>query len=389
VRITAIDVVPVSVPLSRPYAVSRGSVGSFDNILVRIHGEDGVIGLGEWAGSLGYVSLNVREAERTIRDELGPKIIGLDSMDLETIIARLEPASQPSLEPIGAIDLALWDLNGKALGVPVSALLGGTFREFISVDYTLGRDRPEAVAARAREMAESAGYTAFSVKVGGDTALADDIDCVRLVREAVGPDARIRLDANGGYRTDSAIHVLRALEPYDVELIEQPVPTGDIDALKRIANAVGTPISIDEGLVTLADGIELAESGAVQVFNVKIPKNGGLLLSKKLAAVAEAAGLDCICGGALALEVVRQASRHFAAATNLGPANYASEGPGPASQALSGNITTEVVSSTDVGRHDGHVIAGPGPGLGVSEDRAAVERYSAGTDRPDLRRAPS
>jgi L-alanine-DL-glutamate epimerase-like enolase superfamily enzyme len=374
-RIRAVDVVRVSVPLSRPFVSARGAVGSFDNLLVRVHGDEGVVGLGEWARSHLQVGLDARQAERVLRDELAPKIVGLDSMDIEAIIARLDPAGQPSLEPIGAIDLALWDLNGKALGLPVSALLGGTYRELIPVDYTLSRDRPDLVAATARKMAETFGYTAFSVKAGGASAVGDDIDRIRLVREAVGRDARIRLDANGGYSADSAIHVLRGVERYGVELIEQPIPAGDIGGLERIAKAVGTPIGIDEGLVTLADGIRLAESGAVKVFNIKIMRSGGLLLSRKLAAVAEAAGLDCVCGGALALEVVRQASRHFATATNLGPANYAGEGPGPASQALTGNIATTVVGYADVARRNGHVVAGPGPGLGVTEDRAAVGRY--------------
>jgi L-alanine-DL-glutamate epimerase-like enolase superfamily enzyme len=215
VRIRAVDVVRASVPLSRPFVASRGAIGSFDNILVRVHGDEGVVGLGEWAWSRSYVGLDVREAEKVLRDELASKIIGLDSMDIEAIIARLEPASQPSLEPIGAVDLALWDLNGKALGLPVWALLGGTYRELIPVDHTLSRDRPDLVAARAREMAETFGYSAFSIKVGGDTAFADDIDRVRLVREAVGKDARIRLDANGGYSVDSAIHVLHEVERYD------------------------------------------------------------------------------------------------------------------------------------------------------------------------------
>jgi L-alanine-DL-glutamate epimerase-like enolase superfamily enzyme len=307
---------------------------------------------------------------------VAPKLVGMDSLDVEAIVERLQPDGWPNLEPFAAIDMALWDLNGKALGLPAYKLLGGLLRETAPVDYTLGEDEPDAMAARAVEMAEQGGFRAFCVKVAGAGGSVElDVARVRAVRLAVGPDATVRADANGGYAADEAIQFLRGVAPFDLEFLEQPVPRGDFDGLKRIAAAVETPLSVDEALTRVEDAYRLAESGAVGVFNIKIPKNGGLWLSKKIAAVAEAAGIRTICGGALALEVTRQASRHFVACTQLGQHSLAHEGPGPASQALVGNITRRVLGYGDVKASGGQIDLTSGPGLGVEEDVEAVGRY--------------
>ena len=153
------------------------------------------------------------------------------------------------------------------------------------------------------------------------------------------------------------------------------MPRGDFTGLKEIAAAVDIPISVDEGLRHLSDAFALAETRAVKVFNIKVPKCGGLHLSKKIAAVAKSAGIACICGGATALEVIRQASRHFTASTALDSGGLSHEGPGPASQALIGNITKRVVTYDDVRQFQGHVLVTDEPGLGVEEDVDAVARY--------------
>ena len=373
-KIQSLGVVKVRVPLARPYVISRGAVHAFENILVRLHAEDGLVGLGECT-VLSVVG-DVDSAARRLREQVAPRLVGLDSFDVEAIVQSLEPASWPDLGPVAAIDFALWDLNGKALGRPAYQLLGGLVNPRVPVDYTLGEEPPETMARRALEMVEQGGFRAFCVKVGGQSSLDEDVARVRAVRQALGPQARIRADANGGFDADGAIALLRAVEPYGLEFIEQPVPRGDFEGLRRVAAAVQTLISVDESLQQLSDAYALAQTGAVKVFNIKVPKCGGLLLSRKIAAVAEAAGIACICGGALALEVIRQASRHFVAGTYLGRHDYAHEGPGPASQALVGNLTRRVIGYEDVRRWQGQVEIDAEPGLGVEEDIESVRRFS-------------
>ena len=344
---------------------------SFKNVLVRLHGSDGLVGLGEC--DVQSVAGDIDAAFERLCS-LAPHLVGLDSLDVETIVAAAEPETQADLGVVAAFDIAAWDLNGKAVGLPVHSLLGGALQRRVPVDYTLGEAIPSEMAARARRMRDLGGFTGFCVKVGGHGAVEEDVLRVQHVREALGAGPRLRVDANGAFNVESAARLLSAIEPYDVEFIEQPLPAGDREGLRRLAAMVPAAISIDEGLRTVADAYALAQTGAVSVFNIKIPKCGGLLLSRRVAAVAAAAGIPWICGGGLAFEPVRQASRHFVAATPL-MADYHHEGPGPASQALTADVVRPVVGYADVKAAAGCVAIGDAPGLGVEEDAPSVARH--------------
>jgi L-alanine-DL-glutamate epimerase-like enolase superfamily enzyme len=192
----------------------------------------------------------------------------------------------------------------------------------------------------------------------------------------LGPEPKLRLDANGAFDLESAIDFLHRVEPFEVEFVEQPLPAGDLAGLRRLAAEVSIPISVDEGLRTLDDAFRLAQTGAVSVFNIKIPRCGGIHLGKKIAAVAEAAGIDWICGGGLAFEIVRQASRHFAVSTPARAGRrYHHEGPGPASQGLLADVVKPVVTYADVARACGAVTVTNLPGLGIEEDVESLARY--------------
>lgn len=372
--IRSVDVVKVGVPLSQPYVYGRGVSTCFQNFLVRVHSDDGMVGLGE--GAVLGVTGDLKGTCARLEREMVPRVIGMDSLDMEAIIERVASGPSPDLWAVGGLDLALWDLNGKALGLPAYKLLGGEYNRRMLVDYSLSEDEPDGMARKTLEMMEKGGFWAFCVKIGGDKDPEKDIARVKAVREATGKDGRIRVDANTAYDAPTAIRVIRAIERYDVEFIEQPTPAGDLAALKEVAAAVDMPISVDEGLRSLSEAIVVAETGAAKIFNIKIPRCGGLYICKKIATVAQAAGITCVCGGSLALEIVRQASRHFTASTALGSRVLAHEGPGPASQPLVGNITRRVVGYDDVRRLGGYVEVSDAPGLGVEEDSESVARYA-------------
>jgi len=374
VRITAVDVLRIRIPLARPYVISRGRIEAFTNLLIRVHGSEGVVGLGECA----LLSLlgDLDAAERLLR-EMGRRLVGMDSWDVETVIAAIEPGLSFELGPLAAIDMALWDLNGKESQLPAYVLLGGLIRRRMLVDFTIGQNSPDVMATQAAAMARAGGFTGFCVKVGGrSSAIELDIARVRAVRERLGPTVKIRVDANGGFSLHDARTFMRGVEPFGVEFVEQPLPPDDLDGLRRLANMTEIPISVDEGLQRPSDAMRLADMRAVAVFNIKIPKCGGLFLSKQIAAIAQAAGIRAICGGGLAFEVIRQASRHFTASTPLGGHDLHHEGPGPASQGLAGDVSARVIDHRDVRRWNGHVAVTDDPGLGVIEDRAAVEEFS-------------
>ncbi|MBW1699530.1 MAG: mandelate racemase/muconate lactonizing enzyme family protein [Deltaproteobacteria bacterium] len=381
-KIRAVEIKRVRIPLSEPYVFGpnleghshyRKPVDYFENIVIRMKGEEGLEGIGECVVRSTISSIDL--AEKTLESEFVPAIIGMDSMDVEAIIKKLDPQKRPDLGPVAGIDLALWDLNGKQLGLPAYKLLGGAVQDSLPASYTLSMASPDKMAEKTLEMANY-GYKTFVVKVGQGT-VQEDIDRVRIVREAAGSGIKLRLDANSAWTVENAIPVLQAAESYDVEYIEQPIPPGDLEGLKRIAASTRVPICVDESLQYLSDAVELIRSGAVGLFNIKVPQCGGLWLSKKIAAVAESAGIPCICGGRLALEIVRQASRHFVASTPQACTGYAHEGPGPASQAVTASVTKTTLNYNDVKAGNGCVQLSQKPGLGVDLDNTLLDRYAA------------
>ena len=371
-RIQSVELQRVKIPLSQPYLFGRGLVDGLESIITRIKGEDGTEGIGECV--VRAITSSFETAEKELLNDYIPAILGLDSMDIELIMKKLQPENSLDLGPIAGIDLALWDLNGKAMGVPVYKLLGGAYNLKTPVSYTLSIDTPEVMTENTLKMMQY-GYQTFVVKIGHGL-IEEDISRVRLIRKAVPPGIKIRLDANAAFDVKSAISVLRAIKDLDVEYIEQPIPPGNIEGLKKIAAATDIPICIDEGLEQISDAINLVRSNAVRIFNIKIPQCGGLWLSKKIAAVAAGAGIPCICGGRMTLEITRQASRQFAVSTPQTCYGYAHEGAGPASQSVTGSVTKTTLNYDDIKEGQGYLIPTKGNGLGVELDDDMVNRYS-------------
>jgi L-alanine-DL-glutamate epimerase-like enolase superfamily enzyme len=270
------------------------------------------------------------------------------------------------------IDLALWDIMGKALDMPVYKLLGGQFGSKIPGTYTLSIDTPDRMAEQA-EYRKNQGYRTLVVKIGRDSGT--DVERLRQVRSAVGPDMNIRLDANEAYRPDQAIRIIRQMEKYNPEFVEEPVKRWDLDGMAKVTQAVDIPISSDESNTSLESVYKIIKTGAADILNIKISKNGGLWRSKKIAAVAESAGIPCIVGGANTYEVGRQACRHFAVSTAQAHVGMGSEGCAPASQSKVDDVTKNVMIYEDITRMKGYVEVLPGPGLGVELDDDKIKKY--------------
>jgi L-alanine-DL-glutamate epimerase-like enolase superfamily enzyme len=271
------------------------------------------------------------------------------------------------------IDLALWDLMGKALGVPAHTLLGGSIDPRILCTYTLSIETPERMAEQAA-FRKGQGYKTLVVKIGRDPAT--DLQRLALVREAVGEEVNLRLDANEAFWPDQAIGIIRRMERYHPEFVEEPVKRWDLDGMAKVARSVGVPISSDESNTSLESVLKIIQKGAASIINIKISKNGGLTRSKKIAALAEAAGIPCIVGGANTYEVGRQACRHFAVSTPQVQMGMGSEGCAPASQSKIDDVTRTVLAYEDVTRGNGFVGVLPGPGLGVELDEEKIRKYS-------------
>jgi len=165
------------------------------------------------------------------------------------------------------------------------------------------------------------------------------------------------------------------MEKYNPEFVEEPVKRWDLDGMAKVADAVDTPISSDESNTSLESVYKLIKKGAADIINIKISKNGGLWRSKKIAAVAESAGIPVIVGGANTYEVGRQACRHFAVSTGQAQMGMGSEGCAPASQSKIDDVTQNIVTYEDVTSGKGYVNVLPGPGLGAELDEDKWKKY--------------
>jgi len=272
------------------------------------------------------------------------------------------------------IDLALHDLMGKALSVPVSVLLGGMARTRIPVSVEIAGGPPEGMAQLCRDCMKK-NIRAFKAKIGGVPEL--DAERLAAIREAIGPEASLRADANQGFSVKEAITLCRRADDFGVglELLEQPTLAWDLDGMAHVRSSVDTLIEADEACYTVHDAMNIVRRGAADVLNIKIAKAGGLLQAKKIAAVAEAAGLKYVLGTAFGLAPKIAAKLHLAAS---------------AAEALDAVEFTELILHNSLGGDgissaftlplddDGCLGVPTGPGLGTPLDDELVSRYTIG-----------
>jgi muconate cycloisomerase len=272
-----------------------------------------------------------------------------------------------------AIDGALYDIVGKALNVPVYQLLGGCFRERVPIAHSLGLMEIEKAVEEARQV-KAEGVKTIKLKGGVDEQR--DVELVRQIRKAIGPGTNICVDANQGYPTPkAAVKVIRAMEEYDLLYMEQPVE--GIDRMAEVARRVDTPIMADESAWTPEDALEIAQKKAADVISIYTTKPGGMFKAKKVAAVAEAAGLKCNVNGSVETGVGNAANLHLAASTGVVTLGCvipvsAPEGKG---KGIAGVYYQDDVIREPFEYADGDIIVPSKPGLGIELDEEKVEYY--------------
>jgi muconate cycloisomerase len=317
-KITAIRTEPIHGDIDPDLAIIR-SLGQYlvgQYVLVRIQDDAGHEGLGEasvtciWSGE-------TQSGTRAVIDEvLAPVVLGADPFDLEWISRRMDRAGFANSFAKGAIEMALLDVQGRILGVPVYQLLGGRDggSEGIRLKFVVGAVEPDLAAQRARRMVER-GWRAIKVKVGRHPHPQVDVDRLRAVREAIGPGTWLSVDANGGYTVDQAVWVAPRLEKLDVVLFEQPTRRGDHAAMAEVRRRSGIPIMADESVFTPQDALDVIHARAADVLSLYPGKHGGIRPTQAIAKMAEAAGIPCTIGSNLEREVATAAMAHVTACT--------------------------------------------------------------------------
>ncbi len=284
----------LSVPLKTPFKTALRRVDTACDLIVKIITDDGAVGYGNAPATMVITGDSHASAAAAIQNVLAPQLIGRDVDDREDILQAIQHGMVHNTSAKAAVDIAVHDLFGQRYGMPLHRFFGGKTTRIAS-DLTISVNAPETMAADACR-AVSAGYRALKLKVG--LAVHDDFCRVQAIRQAVGPDVTIRLDANQGWRAKEAVRIIRRLEDagLDIELIEQPVPAWDIEGLKLVTDHVETDIMADEAVFSPHDVLRLLHLRACDLINIKLMKAGGLYPAAQIAAIAAAAGMDCMMG---------------------------------------------------------------------------------------------
>lgn len=310
-KLKSIQAFPVRIPLKPAYHMvsALGTHEVSDYVMVRCETESGIVGAGEasitprWSGETVWGTCAI------IEHVLAPAVLGCDPADIIELDRRMDTVAACNWFAKAAIEMACWDIAGKSSGQPVYKLLGGPHRSTtLCSRFSLAAYPPDRAARRAAELIEQ-GFETIKVKVGGDPDA--DVERVTAVREVIGDDRRLVLDANGGWDADTAIDCMRRLEPARVDVLEQPTPAGDFSELARVRQATGVRILADDSCFDLAHARELLALQACDAISVYPGKNGGIRKAAAIADLAEQHGVLCTIGSNLEWDVATAAMAHL------------------------------------------------------------------------------
>jgi len=362
--IERIEAIPVSVPHNTDFQISGGGQEAADHVLIRLHTEDGPVGVGE-ASPKPFFSDETQTSVLGALDVLEAALEGVDAARPAAVHRAMDDAIRGNPFAKTAVDVACYDALGKALGVPVSALLDGRVRDRVEVGQSIGIKPTEAAVDDARRYVRQEGFRSIKVKVGDEASSA--ADRVRAVCEAVGDEVPIRVDANQGYTADVAVPLFSELErELDLLLVEQPVARDDVEGMRKVTETIETPVLADESVFSPADALRVVRRNAADIINIKIMKAGGLYPSGRIAATAAAASYPLAIGSMLELGVGTAAGAHLAA--TLPHVRYPCDVKGP-------SLYADTLLEEPVRIEDGYTYVPDRSGLGVELDDDAVERY--------------
>ncbi len=366
-KITHIETIPVEVPLN-PRRAMRTSLGMHrvsPYLFVKVHTDAGLTGLGEVSCTPNWSGEDRVTAAHLIAAYLAPQLVGENPMEIERLTRRMNHALIGNPFAKSGVEMALWDILGKAADLPLYRLLGGPVREYVPTKFSISGLEPE----KAQEIAGWAieqGFRTMKIKVGLEPE--GDIARARAVREVIGPDIRLGVDANGGWSPRVAIQTIRRMTEYGIFFAEQPVSSADVNWLADVRRQVSVPIMADESVFTLQDAMAVVRADAADILSVYVGK-GGIGQARKIAAVAEAAGITCTVGSNLELGVACAAMIHLALATpSIGAEEFPCDIIGPFYYDT--DLLTEPLSLSG-----GRALPPTGPGLGVELDEAKVAHY--------------
>ena len=361
-KITKIEIFNLNVPLKKPFTIALGVERDAKNTAIKIHtNQDGLYGVGE-ASPTSFITGDTQESNFVMAKMLARLIIDKNPLEIEDRLYELNRELKFNPPILCAFDMALYDIFGKYTNMPLYALWGGKNDRVITTDMTVSISSPEEMAKEALQY-KNAGFPAIKVKLGEGTKI--DVARIKAIRKAIGMEIPIRIDANQGWDTVTAINTLNQLAEYDIEYCEEPIPRWNNSDLAIVKSKSPIPIMADESVFNHHDAYRLASMKACDYFNIKLAKAGGLNNALKIISIAESAGLKsqvgCMAETRLSLTalthlvVARKNIVHF----DIDSALFLSEDP------VIGGITYG---------ENGNISLPDTPGIGADFDQAYLEK---------------
>ncbi|HIU31375.1 MAG TPA: dipeptide epimerase [Candidatus Caccousia avistercoris] len=314
-KIVDIQTDEIFIPLATPFKTALRTVSSVEDVVVKITADDGRVGYGE-APPTGVITGDTKGSILSAVNEfIRPALLGMDIAELDAVMARLDSCILKNTSAKAAVDMALYDLWGKLYGAPLYRLLGGARRE-LETDITISVNPVEEMVRDSLAAVER-GYRILKVKVGKEGL--KDIERIQAIRQAVGPQVAIRVDANQGWTAKQAVRIITAMEDRGlaIDLVEQPVKAHDLEGMRQVTRAVYTPILADESVFSPEDAVTIIQTGAADLLNIKLMKTGGIHNALRICAVAETYGVECMIGCMLESKLAVTAGAHLAAARGV------------------------------------------------------------------------
>ncbi len=358
-RITNVTARLIAIPRADTLRTSYGLRTTARTVFVEVNTDEGITGYGQASVDGPYYGESAEGMLANLQTHVIPVVLGEDPLDIERLVGKMHKALPHHYASHAGVELALWDLKGKALGAPVYQLLGGKVRDGVALMGFVRHDTPERMADAAQAALAEQPYPVLKMKIGLDPT--EDVVRYRAVAEAVMGRAVIQVDGNVGYTLGQAIPALTAMERIGaLGAVEQPVAR--IDDMAELARRLDTPMMADEAIYPPQDAITIVRQRAAHLALMKITKHGGILAVLKIAHIFEAAGLSLSV--ALYYDLIAVAAAHLAAAlpcvTWPSPPTFLHD------TLLAQPFTPE-----------GLLLRTPdGPGFGVEVDLDKVRRYT-------------
>ena len=384
-KIEQIECIPISTPMKKPVIMPNTRIDRIDSVVLKITSDDGRVGFSDSGDTSSWYRGEMQGSITSmICDVIAPRILlGEDPRNIEKIVARMDLIVRDNNQAKATVDFALHDLKGKIYDMPVYELLGGRTSEGARLGWVLSAGDADEVAVEAKT-ALTKGFSLLKLKTGHGT-LEDDLKMARAVRETVGPDVRLTMDANGFWTYEQALRLIRKLDPLGLELIEQPLPHWDIEGMARLRGQVRTPIYADESAQELHHLKEIIDRRAADGLFIKTQKAGGLLKSQRWLTIARLSGLPVMCGCMIGSGLEHSPAAHLWT-SNQWASQYLNESIGPL---MIHNVweSKEIPAGADLALNPprfekGMTYPNEGPGLGIELNEDFIRKNATKGKEP-------